>query len=155
MKLLLFSDSHGTAKYLEAMTAQAADEGGIGAVLFAGDGLRGLYGLDRLGQVFLVRGNCDPPDPSIPQELSLPFGRNRIYLSHGNLHRVKRTLDLLAAASRGRKADIAVYGHTHVQQAELVSGILCINPGALWNGEYAVLHLQDNAKPRAEFRRLA
>ena len=155
MKLLLFSDSHGTERFLEAMTVRAMDEGGFSAVLFAGDGLRGLYGLDGIAQTFMVRGNCDLPDPMIPQELSLPFGKHRIYLSHGNLQKAKRTLDLLAAAANRRNAEIAVYGHTHVQQAELVSRVLCINPGALWNGEYAVLHLQDNAPPRAEFRRLA
>jgi hypothetical protein len=154
MKLLLFSDSHGTGKYLETMTEQALKEGGIDAVLFAGDGLRGLYGLETLGQVFAVRGNCDPADPYTPQELTLPFGRHRIYLSHGNLNRVKRTLDLLAKAAQERKADIAVYGHTHVQHFEMISRIIYINPGALWNGEYALLHLQDDMPPRAEFRRL-
>ncbi len=154
MKLLLFSDSHGTGKCLEAMAEKALKEGGIDAVLFAGDGLRGLYGLETLGQVFAVRGNCDPADPYTPQELTLPFGKHRIYLSHGNLHRVKRTLDLLVKAAQERKADIAVFGHTHVQHFEMISKILCINPGALWNGEYAILHLPLDAPPRAEFRRL-
>ena len=155
MRLLLFSDSHGTSGCLNDMLAQAKKEGRPDAVLFAGDGLAGLSGLDSLAPAYKVRGNCDPPDPNTPQEMTLTFGRHVVYLSHGNLHRVKRTLDLLAAEALRRGAAIAVYGHTHVQQAELVSRVFCVNPGALWNGEYALLHLSEDKLPKAEFRKLS
>ena len=155
MKLLLVSDSHGTNTYLKALIERMKCEGGIDAVLHAGDGAADADLLNVIAPVHKVRGNCDPPLRYVAQELTLRFGPNVIYLSHGNLHRVKRTLGLLAAAAGEAGAGVAVYGHTHRQQIDLMDRIYLVNPGALFVGEYALLHLQPDGTPRVEFRSLA
>lgn len=154
MKLLLVSDSHGSNAYLTKLIEQMQQEGGLDAVLHAGDGAADADLLNVIAPVHKVRGNCDPHLRYVAQEQTLRFGLSVIYLSHGNLHRVKRTLDLLAAAAGDAGAGIAVYGHTHRQQIDLMDRIYLVNPGALFVGEYALLHLQQDGTPRVEFRNM-
>lgn len=144
MKLLLFSDSHGNAKYLRAMQKRLLAEGQPDAILFAGDGAHDTALLSVACPVYSVRGNCDLTAIA-PLEMVIPLGPWRIYLSHGHLHRVKQTLDLLASAARAGDARIAVYGHTHRQGLDLVNGVYCLNPGALDKGQYAWLTLDSGA----------
>lgn len=155
MKLLLVSDSHGAAANVSALIQRMKTEGVPDAVLHAGDGMADAELFSVIAPVYKVRGNCDPPLRYVPQELTLRFGPSLIYLSHGNLHRVKRTLDLLASAANEAGAGIAVYGHTHRRQMDMVQSVLLVNPGALFTGEYALLYLQPDGSPRVEFRNLS
>jgi putative phosphoesterase len=154
MKLLLVSDSHGATAYVNMLILQMKKEGVPDAVLYAGDGIADADLLSVIAPVHKVRGNCDPPLRYVAQELTLRFGPSLIYLSHGNLHRVKRSLDLLASAAIEAGAGIVVYGHTHRQKLDLIDRVYLVNPGALFIGEYALLHLQPDGSPRIEFRNL-
>ena len=145
MNLLLFSDSHGHTDYLQALMARVCTVSRPDAILFAGDGIRDAERVNAECQVYRVRGNCDHSSNALDEQL-LTFSTHRIYLSHGHLHRVKRTLDLLASAARVKDAKIAVYGHTHRQGLELVNTVYCINPGALINGEYALLRIEEDGR---------
>lgn len=135
------------------MMNEVLEEGLPDAVLFAGDA-----GFSQ-NQVYLnvpqytVRGNCDYISTADDEEL-IPFGLHQIYLAHGHLLRVKQTLDLLASAARSRDAKIAVYGHTHRQGLDLVNNVYCVNPGALKNGEYALLALSSDGSIRPIFRKI-
>lgn len=142
MKLLLLADSHNHTGHIRALAKALRKSEAPDALLFAGDGVHDPVLLGLSCPHYLVRGNCDFSG-NYPDEMVLPpLAGHRIYLSHGHLHRVKRTTDLLAAAARAAEARIAVYGHTHRQGLDLVEGVYCVNPGSLGNGEYALLLLE-------------
>lgn len=153
MKLLLFSDSHGQAEYRSAMVKEAEKEGMPDAVLFAGDAGFSSNLLFEGVPHYFVRGNCDYISIADDEEL-IPMGSHLVYLTHGHLQRVKKTLDILASAAKSKNAGIAIYGHTHQQGLDLIQGVYCINPGALKNGEYAFLHLNADKSVRPDFRKL-
>lgn len=153
MKLLLFSDSHGQVEYRVEMEREVRRGSLPDAVLFAGDaGFSSNHIFPEL-PYYCVRGNCDFSSSAPDHEL-IVLGEHRVYLAHGHLHRVKQTRDLLASDAFSQQARIAVYGHSHKQSLELVNGVYCINPGALKNGEYAVLNLLSDGKISPEFRKI-
>ena len=47
-----------------------------------------------------------------------------------HLFGVKRELTALADAARERGAQLALFGHTHVQCLETIGGVTLLNPGA-------------------------
>lgn len=155
MKLLLFSDSHGGVDQIKRMLEIVKGEGVPDALLYAGDGMMDLYRLNAGAPLNMVRGNCDLINPfDAPDEDTLRFSNTKIYLCHGHRQRVKHTLDLLAAMAKNAGAAVAVYGHTHCQQTDYINGVLCVNPGAIRDGAYALLYLLDGEKPRTELRQL-
>lgn len=155
MKLLLLSDSHGASDQINRALQTVKREGIPDALLYAGDGMTDLIGLDVRIPMFLVRGNCDMVNPfDAPYEHTLVFSKTTIFLSHGHLQRVKQTLDLLAEKAKNAGALAAIYGHTHHQQTDYIKGVLLINPGSIRNGKYALLYLRDGENPRAELRQL-
>lgn len=150
MNLLLFSDSHGNLPRLRQMIKQAWQEGAPDAILYAGDGIRDLAGLEADCPVYAVRGNCDLASPA-PDQLLIPYGSGHVYLCHGHLHRVKRGLTLLCAAAQASGAAVAVFGHTHQQGFAIEQGVYCINPGALDTGQYARLGFSLDGRPAPRF----
>lgn len=140
MKLLLFSDAHGNTANFRALMDLANERIKPDMMLYAGDGSLGFHAVEYLCPRFMVRGNCDLGSP-LPDELLIPCAGHLVYLCHGHQHKVKRGLDLLARVAAQKKADIAVFGHTHKQGLELINLVHCINPGSLASGEYAVLQL--------------
>ena len=55
---------------------------------------------------------------------------------------VKGGIGSFEAAARKSGADIALYGHTHIQYHDTKDGLHILNPGALMNGKYAVLTIE-------------
>ena len=60
------------------------------------------------------------------------------------------------------RADVIVTGHTHWPMAKVINGVLFVNAGSAGRpgdgdgrAAYALLHLDENAPPRAEIRRVA
>ena len=145
MKLLVFSDSHGKSREVSRMLRRAEKGGKPDMALFAGDGLYDALDLRYEGYIVqAVRGNCDlavPPD--VPDEMTFPAGKRLIYLTHGHRLRVKYGLTALCCRAHEVGADLAIYGHTHHQALEERDGILLLNPGALRQGEFAVVEIGD------------
>ena len=153
MKLLLLSDSHGTARMLARLQAVLEAEK-PDAILFAGDGIHDMRRFEGKLPVYKVRGNCDIGETGV-DELVIPLAGQTIYLAHGHHHQVKRQLDMLASDARGHDAGIAVYGHTHKQALDMEARVWCINPGSLKQGEYALLNLPPDGSMSPVFRRLS
>lgn len=153
MRLLLFSDSHGSIHHLQTMMSRTQREGTVDAILFAGDGIGDLAYLQASCPVYAVCGNCDLGS-SREEELLLNWGSHQVYLTHGHRHRVKHGLSLLTSDARERGANIAVFGHSHKQGATMKDGILCMNPGALSKGEYAILIMDNDAQLKRIFFQL-
>ena len=117
MTLLILSDSHGRPDRIREAIHRVRPDG----ILFAGDGLRDLSGMDLPCPLWAVSGNCDWSTPLIiggcvtetQTEELITIDDVRILLMHGHTHNVKS--GLLSAAYRAleKEADILVFGHTH------------------------------------------
>ena len=104
--------------------------------------------------VYMVAGNCDRYTPSasmLTTEDTVRISENHtLLLTHGHRYHVPRT-DLLSYAALQAGADVVVFGHTHCRCREEEDGILFLNPGAIRNGQYMVLTVDDTENIRAEF----
>lgn len=145
-KILVVSDVHGRVTPLRwIFKNETAD-----AMFFLGDGLYDLDAaltLERLTPpypVYRVRGNCDVGAPEPTLGLA-PFAGVLFLYTHGHLFGVKMELDTIAEAAAARGADVALFGHTHMQQ--LVAGgngrPALFNPGSLRDGgSYGVITIE-------------
>ena len=145
MQILLLSDSHGhTARLRRVLEQEAA----CGSVFFLGDGLRDLERVqsDFPDRAFTaVCGNNDWNAAGSYDDFAYKYvAGHTIVATHGHRAAVRYTLHDLAAKAQSVRADIALFGHTHRQMQETVGGVLCVNPGALCSGQYAVLELTEN-----------
>lgn len=152
MKLVVFSDSHGVAKYLDqAMETEKPDY-----ILHLGDYTRDA---DRLGQrypmtpLLNVRGNCDYGSDA-PEEYVLALGGRKLFLCHGHKYGVKYDLLRVRLAAMERGADACLFGHTHEAVCQWENGILLLNPGPCGGSgmpSYAVIRLE-NGQMDAEIK---
>ena len=140
MKALVLSDSHGYSHRLQSVLKAACD---CSVVFFLGDGLRDL---ERVRDAFAnktfvcVNGNNDWNAEGRYDDFAYKYIEGHtIIATHGHRCGVRRSLQDLAAKALSVRADTALYGHTHIQRQEYVGSVLCVNPGALCEGRYAVL----------------
>jgi len=128
MKLLVFSDSHGSpAKMLEAIAQHSPD-----LIIHLGDSGSDLRKIEtQFPQIPLraVRGNCDFRS-DLPDTDFFTVGKTKIFMTHGHLYSVKATLSLLADEARARGAELALFGHTHEHFDSALCGVRLINPGS-------------------------
>lgn len=129
MKAVIVSDTHGRFGCMEQVIEQ---EKPFDVFLHAGDIQGGVSGIEDWAgvPVYVVKGNCDLSG-DLPEELIVPFGSHRIFLTHGHRHAVRIGIEQLAMEAKHRGADIAVYGHTHVSLADERYGVNVLNPGSL------------------------
>ena len=144
MKLLILSDTHRSLGFAyDAIEKEHPD-----AVLHLGDHLTDAEDLSFACQepeFYFVPGNCDYA-PAVPQSLTLELGGVRIFMTHGHIYGVKRELTALAGAAKDAGAQLALFGHTHVQLLEERSGVTLLNPGAagrFGRSGYGVIEITD------------
>ena len=142
-KIAVISDSHWGKIHLE-MFAEAAKREGFDAVVHCGDGVSDAKWLARnLGcEVQYVGGNCDPRW-SCAREIFVTCGGVRMLAVHGDLQNVKMDLSALSYYAEEKCAQVALFGHTHRPYAGYVGRVLMVNPGALKDGRYAVLQIEN------------
>ena len=119
MTLLVLSDSHGHPDRIAEAIRRVHPDG----ILFAGDGLRDLTYCDVPCPLWAVRGNCDwVTSPLIvdgdrleaEDEVLVTLEGIRILLTHGHRYGVKGGLGAAVAHAERQRADVLIYGHTHV-----------------------------------------
>lgn len=124
MKILILSDSHEAKIDLNLSKYDY--------VFHAGD-----YGLsyDYLNDnnVYFVRGNCDFYGDKDRLEI---INDKRIYITHGDLYRVKYQLSTIYYRGKETEADLVIFGHTHTPYYSVDDGITFINPGSYSSGRY-------------------
>jgi putative phosphoesterase len=134
MKILVFSDSHGSSDRLRHALSLHGD---ADLVCFLGDGLREFSALaEELGIASCaVCGNCDLGFFVEEEEELLSFEGHKILLTHGHRYGVKGGLGHLISASRRRGIDIALFGHTHERCEQYLSDgdspLWLFNPGSI------------------------
>ena len=132
--ILVISDSHGDIKAFSAVLAWAKNKP-LDAAVFLGDGADDLAVASEQTGFSLpwhrVRGNGDY-DSFSPDNIVMEIPPSRkIFLSHGNRLRVREGKRVIADAARGKGADAALFGHTHIPYCDTVDGIFLLNPGSI------------------------
>ena len=132
MKILVLSDSHSALSFMRLCINSINPD----VVIHLGDFFEDAQAMAEEfpnARFYSVPGNCDHyrVSPDIPQTLVEQICSVRFYMTHGHLHRVKSGIGALLTAARGRKAQVALFGHTHAplcQQEE--DGLWVLNPGS-------------------------
>ena len=147
MKIVVVSDNHGNKNHLIDIISMHPD---ADQCIHLGDSEFQFH--DSVLKPFKkVGGNCDF-DMNYPKEsvIETPFGQ--CFFTHGHLYSVNRNRDNLAQKAIEKNCNIALYGHTHIMNVELIDGVWCINPGSISQSRdhneetYAILTLEQNAK---------
>ncbi|PLR83099.1 YfcE family phosphodiesterase [Bacillus canaveralius] len=126
-RALIVSDSHGSSEVLERLKEKHRSE--VDVMLHCGDSELAADH-SALSGFSVVRGNCDYGQ-KLPDELVEEIDGQRLFVTHGHLYSVKSTLMNLHYRARELNADIVCFGHSHVLGAEMIDGILFINPGSI------------------------
>ncbi len=126
MKLGIMSDSHGS---IEAIKKAVRLAGEVDMWLHAGDCSKDIEHLGHT-DVIAVSGNCDGTTTCNSDEFIEREGVC-IWLTHGHRYKVKNGVSELLWWANQYKADIVVYGHTHIPQNKFLNGVLLFNPGSV------------------------
>ncbi|WNS74506.1 metallophosphoesterase [Bacillus sp. DTU_2020_1000418_1_SI_GHA_SEK_038] len=126
MRILIVSDSHGLTGELTEIKKHST---GIDKLIHCGDSelISDHPGLEGFTA---VRGNCDF-DNTFPEEHVEDIGGHRVFITHGHRYSVKSTLLNLSYRAKELGARIVCFGHSHYLGAEMIDGILFINPGSI------------------------
>lgn len=131
MKALIFSDSHGKIDgILEAMKRHPDFE----AIFHMGDIGNDIERMRVLTPypVYIVRGNCDYSMAKLKDSLIVEFGGKRIAMCHGHRYiTYGGAVDSLRYFGLQNKADIVMFGHTHVPLLDKQKDIILLNPGSI------------------------
>ena len=153
MKMVVFSDTHGSYAACEAICANQPD---ADLFIHLGDGydqacrLRNAHPLLPL---LMVKGNCDMLANDADCKIT-EWGGKRVFYTHGHRFGVKSGLSALRAVAKEKEAEIVLFGHTHLPFQSIEDGILFLNPGNAVTAagyRYALLELQQNGSLRTDF----
>lgn len=81
------------------------------------------------GPIINVKGNCDY-SASVPCDRIEVIGGKKFFITHGHRYDIKYDLSKLKAKAIECKADVVLYGHTHVSCINFDDNIWFLNPGS-------------------------
>lgn len=130
MRILVMSDSHGD-KY----AVQKVIDRNLKArmIIHLGDGCEDISGAEMSSPnkvIHRVKGNGDFASKLPITGTDMVEGKT-IFFTHGHYYNVKYGLYEGITAARDHKADIFLYGHTHVAQTYYEDGLYIMNPGSI------------------------
>lgn len=143
MKILVFSDSHGTPAYMQKAVDMHPD---ANMIIHTGDGLKDLELLKNTPKnVFSINGNFEDTfffgQKDTDRKVIEVCGK-RILICHGHRQNVSHSFQKLIYSALEDNADVAVFGHTHVKFNSYIpkeqfafpsdkDGIYLFNPGSI------------------------
>ena len=140
-KILVLSDSHSYFdKVLKIFEKEKPD-----IVIGAGDGIKDIEELSYIypkAEYYMVKGNCDYFDRSHNEENLFEIDNIKIFLTHGHLYDVKRTLNSIKEIGKKLNVSLIVFGHTHKPYIEKDGDMILFNPGATEDGRYGIIILE-------------
>ena len=140
-KILVLSDSHSYFdKVLKIFEKEKPD-----IVIGAGDGIKDIDDLSYVhpeAKYYMVKGNCDYFDRSHNEENLFEIDNIKIFLTHGHLYGVKRSLSSIKEIGKKLNVSLIVFGHTHKPYIEKDGDITLFNPGATEDGRYGIIILE-------------
>lgn len=123
MKLGIIADTHGVLhpRVLEVFR-------GVDRILHAGDigGDSIIRELETIAPVTAIPGNNDQPEPVHER---LEFCETRFLLTH-ILGRPRRLAPEVRHALSMERADVVIFGHSHLPHDEIVDGVHFFNPAS-------------------------
>ena len=142
MRILVTSDTHRDKFALRSAVLRQPK---ADVVIHLGDGEEDVAAVKMSfpGKMFLqVRGNCDWGS-TLPAVGEITLEGRKIFYTHGHLYNVKYGMYQIVCAARERKADILLFGHTHVPLTDYEDGLYLLNPGSLHGSEgtYGILDI--------------
>ncbi|MGM1060729.1 metallophosphoesterase family protein [Saccharothrix sp. Mg75] len=153
MRVVVLSDTHAPRRWKSCPPAVAAHLRRADAVLHAGDVCVAPV-LDELAQyapLTVVRGNNDGPDVAAwgaPEEVELELAGLRVAMVHDSGQATGRTARM---RRRFPRADLVVFGHSHIPMDVTGDGVRVFNPGSPTDrrrqphGTVGLLHVEDGA----------
>ena len=145
MKICVVSDSHGDSDRIDRVVQ--AEDAVCDAYVHLGDIAQDAQRLMERTQkpVCGVRGNCDffLRAGNLPEERLENLGGTRLLICHGHRYDVKHGYLNLYMRARELEARCALFGHTHSPLKKEEGSVLLLNPGALCDGRYMRLTVQD------------
>lgn len=137
MQLIVLSDSHGRSERFLRLVEFYQDT--ATAFLFTGDGASDAeIVLSTYPQLplFSVRGNNDFGHSSVPYERVDVFQEDHtphiaVLMEHGDALPYGSQGEALMSKVLRQKANIGLFGHTHVPYAKMENNSLVLNPGSL------------------------
>ena len=128
-RILVMADTHGNGPAITRAIDKFPD---IDVVIHLGDYTRDAQYIKTLTcvPVYAVRGNCDISSQEKDKRI-IKMGGMRILALHGHKQKVKSGLLRLGLYALEKKADAALFGHSHVPAQKMFEGILLYNPGSL------------------------
>lgn len=143
MRIGVISDTHGDLATILQVVNQITD---VDLWLHAGDCSQDADYLRGLVKVPVVaaRGNCDGHTTAKIDEF-VEVADRKIWLTHGHRYGVKQGTQELVRWGKHYKADVVVYGHTHVVDNRWCEGILLFNSGSTCGSRAAcgILEIED------------
>ena len=129
IRLLVFSDSHGTTENMEKLIENII---GVDYIIHLGDHTKDADRLSLLypeKKLINVSGNCDFCDPQ-PAEKTFEIEGFKFFITHGHPYGVKTSLTLIRKHALDNEIDCALFGHTHIPLCEKIDNTLFLNPGS-------------------------
>lgn len=129
MKVLIVSDTHGRENYLLKTFERV---GPIDLLIHLGDIEGGEDFINAMAScpTEMVSGNNDFFN-GLPKEKMILIGKYYVMLTHGHRYGVNHTTANIKEAAMRNRADIVMFGHTHVPLIDFSDNIWAINPGSL------------------------
>jgi len=131
MKILVLSDTHGDIDKAEKAIKKCS---GVDLIIHLGDYFRDAQ---RLASIFpdipieYIYGNSDFMIEDVPAEKLLECEGKRIFITHGHRYSVKWDYDKLDRKAKEIKADILLFGHTHIADVVKRDNYYLVNPGSI------------------------
>lgn len=156
MKVLIVSDTHGINDELFRVLKK---EGEPDFLIHAGDvsGSEEIIRNSVMCPVKMVKGNNDFGSP-LEREEQFMVGDFSVFLTHGHYDGVYYGTDRIFYKAASRKADIAIYGHTHMPRVEYDEElkIWAVNPGSLTyprqtGGKYSYIVMETDEQKKPVF----
>ena len=153
MKILVFSDTHGQPTFMNDAVKEHLAHRPVDMLIHLGDGWRDFAELrTRYPNIpaHAVKGNCDEWSTvcKLPTSQIVTAENFTLYLTHGHNFHVKNDILMAAENAARAKAQILLYGHTHMsddhRESTVYGTVRCINPGSAGAGfrpSYALLEI--------------
>jgi len=130
MRILVISDTHGdTNKAEEAIRSNKE----VSLIIHLGDYYRDaqkLSGMFPNIPVEYIYGNSDFMIENVPAEKLLEVCGKKIFITHGHRYSVKWDYGRLYKKAEELKADMILFGHTHVPEIIEKGDVFLLNPGS-------------------------
>ena len=159
MRILIVSDTHKAHGNLERALEK---EGPLDMLIHLGDVEGKADYIEAVAgcPVHMVSGNNDFFS-DLPWEEEFFIGDHHVFITHGHGYFVGMNEDRLKAEARGRGADIAMYGHTHMPALTVEPGLITLNPGSISyprqkgrKPSYILMEVDQDGKVSCEIRYL-